>query len=1120
VGGNEGMQPASGHGVPHRGLRVPCVFWPSAYVHQEICSLAASPDGQVVAAACCSGQVYIWHCTIGSSSTVRLDPAALAVHGWLGPSRVLGLDFCWLERAVEVAGVSTGLLLVCLLAAGHLRLLDTTDGRCIAALPPRACADPLAVALRVAGDGRHAVLAIGGSDTVVLDLWSCNTVATMAMPGDFPVVRLAAPRFAPWSLEGRAASGADAGGQGGSQAALCLAGASTQHVFAWRWCRTRPEPSGGKNTRTSPSFTFDFVGRGRGTVAPVSLALEGSVLLLGLEDRVLLWILDEGGSGARLLLDGKPPVGSDPPARFTGLELIVPTQHGKPASTPSTKGASSVGSRPRARSLSPVRLNRRCGQPGAGPPMLIAWTTQGSIYCDVLDLTAGDSSSVASVVSCARMQPWGSLPDVADGHCLCWWCCGTLVVAAALDRTGDSLHIRGSQLNGQPTRWVKSATLAEIWQPVSPGWPGPLGIDHRKAVSTITCAVLVEVGGCTWLALGLGSDGRPLPVCAVVAGGGVPAGRRLPLPDGFGGASCLASLGPRFLVAGDVDGLLCWWALADWSLAGCARPLHRASVVSIARVWSPAPPNDALAPEHALVAALDETGKCRLVDLATGDILCLLQSQCGPSLWLDEPLRLTYDPSSRYVFANTPARSWVWDSASGVFQGSAAVPGTGDLPDGPPQRLQAGRRDAGGSGSGAVPGFRCSALRYPGFGIESVAWQVPSPRAGEVTATSGASPVADQPAWWLGEVLLDGPLWRLPVVLASPAGFLARIAPGPSSETRAGPSPQVQEARGLEGVLGSAPWLAGPCTQGIAEQLASLGVRVAGGPLVVGVLGVDDSLSFPLPRRQGPAVRSLSPRSPRAAPREEDTPSMTGSSEALLSALLACGPAERSPMRTPDPVRAAAAPPVAPSMESSCGVTIVLHLPTCQGCVLVGLMFVARLLLHADAPQQVLQGCAIPSVYRLMSRAPLLSTLSAVASLVRVLQTESKGEPGGVLIRTDMALRNGGFGSASALHDVATLLLALVANVQPQLFEKCCPPQVAVTVVESLCALMFSRGGGPQLQCLACEVFAMGFQAWRRHLVAIVARHPVPGGGRSATSTSNPGRWCQRPHWRQHRQAG
>lgn len=695
-------------GLGRRGVHVPCVFWPSAYVPQEICRLAASPDGEVLAAACRSGQVYIFRCCLDGhgGGALRLDPTAVALSGWLGPARVQGLDFCHVALGTELAGLSSGLLLVCLLASGQLRLLDVADGRCVATVPPLWGGQPAAAAstLRVLQDGRHAAVAgAGGGGPRVVDLWSNRLVAAPSVPGEASILRLAAPRCLP------SRTGGPGTGGGPPEEALQLAAHSSSHLLLWRWRGGSPEGGGRHVERVAPLLNRKLAA---GDGPPVALALQDGLLLLATRERLLAWSVLADGLGPQVQVDwaeGKPSAG------FAGAELLPAAQEVEPAPARSSawerllkRAGLELGPRRRAASAPRAAPRRRRGEAAAEPaaPALLAWAADGRAYAGALGGGSSSSSRPApGEPPGVSMRAWVTLPPGGHGECCCWWRCGDLVAGAVLEGCGDAVRVRAAALDGsssrQVQRWPRAVDLEELWRTQES--------TVSCAAPAVSCSAAVEARGCTWLVLGLGGGGgeeAPGRVRALAACGGAEEARELPLPPDLAEPTCLAALGGRFLAAGGSGGLVCWWSLSDWALAGAVAGPYRVPVLHLARVWSPHSPDGGLAPESALVAAIDELGKCRIVDLEAGEVLVSIQSQSGPSLWLDEPLRFSYDSASRYVCAATPGRAWSWDAASGAFEGSVALGATGERSEGPGGAGTGGRREGGSGGPAGSGGGR------------------------------------------------------------------------------------------------------------------------------------------------------------------------------------------------------------------------------------------------------------------------------------------------------------------------------------------------------------------------------------------------------------------------------
>lgn len=1124
-------------------MQIPCVLWPSTYIQQEIECLAVSPDGHALACVCSSGQVYIWQCIyqLGSRG-IRLDPTAVALCGWLGSARVLGLAFCRAEpRTVQVAGLSSELLLMCVLPAGLLRLLDPADGRCVGTVPARPCSQPMAVVASVLRDGRHVVLAGHGCKPVIVDIWQACVVAGVAVPGDAQLVRLAAP-LGPLASQPsiqqpsenvHASRAVDVGGAGAlrgrSQGAMPLqfAATSSETVHVWCWRGPGQAESPMASERVEPSFTFKFArGRGgRATGLPVALALEAGVLVLGTTERLLLWKLREDGAGPHIQVHREES--GLALADLAGAQLVQ-LRDGAATASSATSSATelhevAVASRlprlRRTRSWSPTRQEvcanrapRTSAAEEVRPPrrmLLVAWTLQGEVLCAPVGESLDEVSTRTLLV-----EPWGSLPKASLGNtCALWWSCGEHVVGAVRS-SGDTLCVRTTSLIADETPgssipcpsklWTRAASLEDAWRP---------GLSSVQ----VACATLIEVRRCTWAVLGLTTSRFAVSVWAVQLSSDNPTGiedatpLQLPLPAGCAKATCLASMGPRFLALGDISGLLCWWHAADWRLAGSLPATHRVPIVHLARVWSPlsgsnasggasaGAPDERLAPEASLLAVLDDLGRCRLADLEAGEVLCVVQSQSGPRLWFDEPLRMTYDRIGRYLCAATPSYACVWDSGSGCFEGSVRFSSSSDADEDAPT---SGRRHSPDSRDSnqphdatSTPGFRCSALRRPDFGIGAVPWQA--------SASPGSE--ALPPDRRLGDLTFDGPLWRLPLFLLSPAQLVSRLGSGeraqkPDAFVAESPvmAEQVAQAQmappeamakaaaavpspgpgagqlPLETVVPAEAATVQPMAEAsrpaseplpanllapavpplancrkLAAGLASLGLQLPGSPFIVGVVGIDDSLSLPLP--------------PRSA--DGDMPVCTASaSRALLEAAL----------------------------------------PVCSSSPHIVLSLIIRTLLQSDtlAAPQVLQRWALPALRQVLREAPLEPLLRALRAWTQaLLSANSTAGP-----FSDGALHHCTFGSGPSLRDAAMVLLALVAHLEPWLFDRICPSTMTSLITEALCQRMFTRPSGSQLQSISCEAFALAFPRWRQHLARALPRRQgaAPRGAAAVASAMSP----------------
>jgi len=1011
------MAPASGFGAGRRGLQVPCLLQPHTYVPQEIECLAASPDGAVLVAACSSGQVYIWRCTPDTQGGVQLDPTALAVHGWLGPHKVSGLDFCRSQIAA-VGGLSSNFLVVCLLECG-MRLLDPTDGQCVGVVTPQCRPNTI----QVLQDGRHAVCSRSGErEASVLDLWTERISGVLVLPGA-KFLHLAAPH----QMTGANGTQDNLEGVPVSKATeLRVAGVSTDSVSIW--CIS-PKPADASDARgrlaetPAPFFTSSFrrVLTG-GSGHPTSLCFERRCLAVSLADSILLWVLSESGDSVGPLLHIDRETSGSSLGALLGAQLLDPTTGGEERSESRTEKQED-------------EVNTSADDGDSARLLLVAWTESRIFFGKLRSLV------FTHTLDAPTLDPWGSLPPAAD--CVCWWICGTLIVGATSTDVGDVLHVRSSVDVTLTPSWMKAASIEDIWMPET--------LDDSAQV---LCATVVEVPRSTCLALGL-MDG----ICVASLAGDEQA-RRLQA-EAFGEPTLIIPLGHKYLVAGDCRGNVCWWSLSDWSLAGKVASTFRIPVAHVVRVWSPQGEAEQLFPDPALFAVLDAVGKCRLIDADTGDTLCVFQSQGGSS-WMDEPLRVVYDRASRFVSVVSPARVCTWDASSGVYQGSAVH---GDDDSSAPLSV----RESVGSATlpaASTPGFRCASLRtLPLDGVDPVVWQA-VPRASHAAALQGTGPEA---AWRTTDLLLDGPRWRQPAIVFSPATLFARTAaeavpPEPLGRTEltgtrdeAPPVNPMTNTRDrlqecVEAERASVPWPGDEHLRGLAKRLESINVSLPGIVFAVGVLGVDESPSFSLQHSQhSPPVCDVD------TSQSADTEMGPGvrcesSSEASASLLLAL--ARRTESR----------------LVLDCGLA-----PQ------VGLTFIARVLLHCDV-LVVLKQFALPALTSLLhaSSKPVETVLAAWAL---VLQHSEDSEMVQTLVRST-ELRHGTFGSAATLRDAASVLLGLVAHLEPELFERCCPTKTGLLVAEALCYRMFGPGSGPQLQSLACEVFAISFPVWRRHLKA------------------------------------
>lgn len=454
-------------------------------------------------------------------------------------------------------------------------------------------------------------------------------------------------------------------------------------------------------------------------------------------------------------------------------------------------------------------------------------------------------------------------------------------------------------------------------------------------------------------------------------------------------------------------------------------------------------------------------------------MICIFQSQRGPDLWREEPLRVVYDCTSRYVCISTPTYSCAWDAASGAFDSGVQA----TLQDDNAERFgPLGRRDSAHIASTSslvpnatvcTPGLRCPILRCPGItdGLDGIAWQPSS------WATSDVSP------WSYGDLPLDGPLWRLPVMVFSPANLFAKFA---GNQTPDGSPPS--STAGSKDVTpliidttdsATIPWPVGDRASGLMARLAKLGLCLQHSPFAIGFLGVDNSPSFRWPCSNGRGVRSA-PVSPRG--------------------LSGCRPlpTQRDVRHSHGPCAAEAAVALLELLAASCGGMSTASLLkeqalACRSCPRVGFALIARLLMQASSPQ-LLQRCALPALRQLVSEAPVSTLSDLVKSWLQALRSDARDPPSAV---ADGSLRHCTFGAAAALRDAAGLLLAVTAVVlrdaQPKLLDVLLPGPAVAVIAEVVCHRMFSRSD-IGLQVICCEVFALGFPLWRRHLAGALPR--------------------------------
>eukprot|EP00913_Durusdinium_trenchii_P001670 g1546.t1 len=245
----------------------------------------------------------------------------------------------------------------------------------------------------------------------------------------------------------------------------------------------------------------------------------------------------------------------------------------------------------------------------------------------------------------------------------------------------------------------------------------------------LTLSALVSGGssGAFWI-IAIGSEVFTLPLL-LGQGDATFQEAKLLLPDGFGDARCARGLGTSsspLVALGSSQGHVAWWSVADWRLLGRIPPVDAAGVLHLTRVWTRPGVDDPLTPEAFMVAVLDELGKCRLLDLSKGEVLCKIHGQSGLSFW-DQPFLFISDSWGAWVSVATRDKVWTWDTTTGAFAHSRK-------PSGHEERMRKAS-------------------------INEVCWQ----------AADGSA------VWQMGEVILDG-RWKLPVLLCTPQ-LLRRDAP-------------------------------------------------------------------------------------------------------------------------------------------------------------------------------------------------------------------------------------------------------------------------------------------------------------------------------------------------------
>eukprot|EP00435_Cladocopium_sp_Y103_P056076 s1198_g18.t2 len=432
---------------------------------------------------------------------------------------------------------------------------------------------------------------------------------------------------------------------------------------------------------TTPSYIYNFSSRGPIQSSAVALAFEDDLVVLVLQDRLLFWTLGQSVEFGPVQISRAY---GEPLGNLAGGTLV------RSAST-----TSSLMHRDSTRMCSCPELSSL--DAGGSEPRLLLWSTSGQV--------------LQCLVQTEEVVVLGHLPMVSETLCA-WRLDGRFYAVVA---QGGALHLC---VDSDLCTWRRCIELGALW---------PSVVAAQRGSRLTLSAVVPGANGPLWLMSFAGPEVLALPLL-LDSGKEVPQEARLALPEGFGTASCALGLSSMIAV-GSSRGTLAWWSTSDWKLLGSSSPAHAAGVLHLARVWIRPSTDDSLVPEASLLAALDEMGKCRLVDLSKGEALCTIQAQMR-DLWIDQPLRFIYDPVGGWISAMNPQKVWTWDITSGVFAHSRKLPGTEE------------RKSSS---------------------LDSVCWQ-----AAEGSAST----------WQLGEVMLDGPLWKLPVLLCAPQELLRReVAP-------------------------------------------------------------------------------------------------------------------------------------------------------------------------------------------------------------------------------------------------------------------------------------------------------------------------------------------------------
>eukprot|EP00439_Symbiodinium_sp_Y106_P063933 s96_g9.t5 len=334
----------------------------------------------------------------------------------------------------------------------------------------------------------------------------------------------------------------------------------------------------------------------------------------------------------------------------------------------------------------------------------------------------GTKRTCFPVLRLARPAPGVAFEDAAEKRRM-RWSMGARPVFGGLGGRLSALATSGESLLLSTTSW-EQPSFCHWTRAARPG-------ESLAPLSRTPLVLSAVVSGPTWL---LGFDGHPPKVWAVPL---TPPGdsgheavgqavRKIPLPPTFGCPRCATTLPDFTAVAACSRGTVAWWDTSTWQLMGSCTSRFASAVIHLSRVWIRAGPGeDPTLAKVALVAAMDDLGHCRVIDCAKKEVLCTFRSQQSSlGTWIDEPVRIIYDVWSGWISAATTYKVWTWDVTTGAFARSAA--------------------------------------ETSAFG----------------TALDVSLPMAPSSPWRFGEVMMDGPLWTLPVLVGSPVTW-SRTAESP-----------------------------------------------------------------------------------------------------------------------------------------------------------------------------------------------------------------------------------------------------------------------------------------------------------------------------------------------------